>query len=56
MGFDGIQPLVSTWLEHPRTEWRLKLLGKSLINGPFSSTPCLMTPEGVKDRSLSYVP
>ena len=34
-------------MENPRTEWRF--LARNIIGfyGPFSSKPCLMTPEGM---------
>ena len=35
-----------TWLAGKSPNWMEVLIGRSSINGPFSSTPCLMTPEG----------
>ena len=41
----GYCPLVSSSMANPRTEWRFLARKITELNGPFSSTPCLMTPE-----------
>ena len=35
------------WLQNPRAEWRFIARNIIYFYGPFSSEPCLMTPEGV---------
>ena len=35
------------WLARKSPNWMEVLIRTSLINGPFSSKPCLMTPEGI---------